>query len=107
METRFGPPNVAVLESDGKVSLPPGVIEDIHLVKGDLLFVSELSADSIVLKKIDPSKSAIDMLEELGAALRAAGYDTREKVDQLVDEVKLEVTEEWLAKIGLSRDGSS
>ncbi len=85
METQFRPPNVAVLEQDGKVSLPPGVIE----------------------KKLDPSKSAFDMLEELGQALRAAGYDTREKIDQLVDEVKLEVTEEWLAKLGLRRDASS
>ncbi len=107
METQFRPPNVAVLEQDGKVSLPPGVIEDIHLATGDWLFVTELSEDSIVLKKLDPSKSAFDMLEELGQALRAAGYDTREKIDQLVDEVKLEVTEEWLAKLGLRRDASS
>ncbi len=47
------------------------------------------------------NKSALEMLKELGTALREAGYDTQEKIDQLVDEVKLQVTNEWLAKEGI------
>lgn len=43
------------------------------------------------------------MLKELGAALRATGYDTSKKIKQLIDEAKLEVTEEWLVKRGVSQ----
>ena len=107
METRNHAPNVVVLREEGQIILPQGVLEHSRLGIGDLLFVVELSEDTIVLKKLDPSKTALDMLQELGVALRAAGYDTREKVDQLVNEIKREVTDEWLARMGLPQGASS
>ena len=106
METLIHPPNVVTLDPEGKVTLPNAMLKASHLDTGDHLFVIELSNDTIVLKKLDATKNARDLLNELGAALRAAGYDTREKVDQLVDEIKREVTEEWLAKMRLSHDAS-
>jgi len=107
MEIRNRAPNVVTLDPGGMVMLPREVLKTSRLGTGDLLFVVELSEDTIVLKKLDETKSALDMLQELGVALGAAGYDTREKVDQLVNEVKREVTEEWLAKMRLHHGVSS
>jgi bifunctional DNA-binding transcriptional regulator/antitoxin component of YhaV-PrlF toxin-antitoxin module len=107
METRTHAPNVVVLGPEGNVTLPRQVLEHSQFGVGDRIFVTDLSDDAIVLKKLDPNKTVFDMLTELGEALRAAGYDTPEKVDALVDEVKLEVTEEWLARIGIHRTASS
>ncbi|MBI5651579.1 MAG: AbrB/MazE/SpoVT family DNA-binding domain-containing protein [Chloroflexi bacterium] len=106
METIMLTPSVVTLDPDGKVTLPSAVLKTSHLGTGDRLFIIELSNDTIVLKKLDETKSAIQVLNELGAALRRAGYGTREKVDQLVDEIKREVTEEWLAKMRLRHDAS-
>jgi len=106
METTTHPPSVVTLDPDGKVTLPTAVLQTSHLGVGDRLFIFKLSNDTIVLKKLDETKNARDMLNELGAALRAAGYDTREQVDQLVHEIKREVTEEWLANMRRRHDAS-
>jgi len=102
METRTTIPIFVTLDEEGKVTFPRQVLDSQHWQGGDKLFVLQVAEDSIVLKRLDPNKSVFDMLEELGVALRKAGYDTPEKVDQLVNEVKREVSEEWLVKIGLA-----
>ena len=107
METQTAIPIFVTLDAEGKVTFPRQVLERHQWQGGDKLFVMQVSEDSIVLKRLDPNKTVFDMLKELGVALREAGYDTVEKVDALVDEIKLEVTEEWLAKNNLRRDASS
>jgi bifunctional DNA-binding transcriptional regulator/antitoxin component of YhaV-PrlF toxin-antitoxin module len=107
METEKYPTNVVTLDPEGKVTLPKGVLKNSGLGSGDLLFVTELSGDTILLKRLDPAKSALDLLKELGAALAAAGYDTTARIDELVDEAKRETTTEWLTKVRVSRDASS
>ena len=106
MQTQNHMPDLAALDSEGKLVLPTQVIENNHLETGDLFVVMELSPDTIVLKRFQPTRSAIEMLEELGGALRAAGYDTVDKLDEFVDRIKREATEEWLAKMQ-PRSGAS
>ena len=41
----------------------------------------------------------MDVFAGLGEALREKGYDSEEKIKELIDEVKEEATEEWMKKV--------
>jgi hypothetical protein len=41
----------------------------------------------------------LDVFAGLGEALRERGYDSEEKIKELIEEVKEEVTEEWIKKL--------
>ncbi len=43
-----------------------------------------------------PEPPAFDVFARFGQLLREKGYDTSEKIDRLVNEIKRETTEDWL-----------
>jgi bifunctional DNA-binding transcriptional regulator/antitoxin component of YhaV-PrlF toxin-antitoxin module len=105
MSTKLVEDHITVLDVGGRVVIPPHVLDQSHLEAGDIISIMSVADEVVVIRKASSSKSALEMLKELGTALREAGYDTQEKIDHLVDEVKLEVTNEWLTKEGIHLKG--
>ena len=88
----------STIGSDGSISLPAHILEASGFQAGDALAVWWIPPDQIILRKLEAVQSpeAFDRaMDEFGEALRAAGYDTDEKVIELVREVKREQTQEW------------
>ena len=50
----------------------------------------------ITLSKVEKKMDVLDVFAGLGEALREKGYDSEAKITELIDEVKEEVTEEWI-----------
>jgi bifunctional DNA-binding transcriptional regulator/antitoxin component of YhaV-PrlF toxin-antitoxin module len=85
--------------SDGSISLPAHILEAGRFRTGDALAVWWIPPDQIILRKLEAVQSpeAFDRaMDEFGEALRAAGFDTDEKVIELVREIKREQAQEWL-----------
>lgn len=84
--------------SDGSISLPDHILEASGFQAGDALAVWWIPPDQIILRKLEAVQSleAFDRaMDEFGEALRAAGYDTDEKVIELVREIKREQAQDW------------
>jgi hypothetical protein len=45
-----------------------------------------------------PESPSFDIFARFGQLLREKGYDTSEKIDRLVKEIKHETTEDWLRR---------
>ena len=86
-----------VLDSKGRVSIPKGIRDRVGLTSGAQLGISSL-AGLIILYREDKDLNAFDVFARFGQLLREKGYDTSEKIDQLVKEIKRETTEDWLRK---------
>lgn len=56
-------------------------------------------AGVIMIRKMYPKPTVVDLLIDLGRILNKKGYNTKEKVNVLINEVKLEVMDEWEKKI--------
>jgi trehalose-6-phosphate synthase len=87
----------AVLEEDGKVSLSPQVMDSAGLQAGDTLIVSLVAPGVIQLRKAQllDRLSSEEIRRRLREALIKSGYDTKEKVLQMVREIKREMAREW------------
>lgn len=81
------------LQDGGQITIPDWLIKQTGLQIGEALRITNIRGLIIVHEA--NGISAVDLLEELGKALNESGYNTREKVHSLIDEVKMEVTEEW------------
>jgi bifunctional DNA-binding transcriptional regulator/antitoxin component of YhaV-PrlF toxin-antitoxin module len=89
--------------SDGSISLPAHILEAGRFQTGDALAVWWIPPDQIILRKLEAVQSpeAFDWaMDEFGKALRGAGFDTDEKVIELVREIKREQTQEYLENQG-------
>jgi len=84
-----------VLDSRGRISIPKEIREQVGLASGAQLGISSL-AGLIILYRGDKDIDAFDVFARFGQLLREKGYDTSEKIDRLVDEIKRETTEDWL-----------
>ena len=82
-----------ILQDGGQITIPDWLIKQTGLQIGEALRITNIRGLIIVHEA--NGISAVDLLEELGKALNESGYTTREKVQSLIDEVKMEVTEEW------------
>ena len=91
--------------SDGSISLPAHILEASGFQAGDALAVWWIPPNQIILRKLEivQSSEAFDRAtNEFGEALRTAGYDTDEKVIELVREIKREQAQEWFKSQGRS-----
>ena len=82
----------------GRIILPEKIVEKEKLKIGDLMAIGYIDG-FITLSKVEKKMDVIDVFTGLGEALREKGYDSEEKIKELVDEVKEEVTEEWIRKV--------
>ena len=82
----------------GQVILPEKIREKEGLKRGDLMMIGYMDG-FITLSKVEKKMDVIDVFAGLGEALREKGYDSEEKITELIDEVKEEVTEEWIKKL--------
>jgi bifunctional DNA-binding transcriptional regulator/antitoxin component of YhaV-PrlF toxin-antitoxin module len=90
---------------DGSISLPAHILEASGFQAGDALAVWWIPPDQIILRKLEAVQSpeAFDRaMDEFREALRSAGYDTDEKVIELVRETKREQAREWFESRGRS-----
>lgn len=88
---------IVVLDSKGRISIPKEICDQVGLTSGAQLGISSL-AGLIILYREDKDLDAFDVFARFGQLLREKGYDTPEKADQLVQEVKRETTEDWLRR---------
>ena len=86
-----------VLDSKGRISIPKEIRDQAGLMSGVQLGISSL-AGLIILYREDKDLDAFDIFARFGQLLREKGYDTSEKIDQLVQEIKRETTEDWLRR---------
>jgi AbrB family looped-hinge helix DNA binding protein len=84
-----------VLDSKGRISIPKEIRDQAGLTSGAQLGISSV-AGLIILYQEDKGLNAFDVFARFGQLLREKGYDTSEKVDRLVNEIKRETTEDWL-----------
>ena len=86
------------VRSDGSISLPEH-IRAAGVLAGDTLAVWWLPPDEIILRKLKPGaeyKQEFDnAMAEFRVALASAGYDTQEKINTLVRQIKEEQAREW------------
>ncbi len=86
-----------VLDSKGRISIPKEIRDQVGLTSGAQLGISSL-AGLIILYRGDKDLDAFDIFARFGQLLREKGYDTSEKIDRLVKEIKRETTEDWLRR---------
>ena len=84
-----------VLDSKGRISIPKEIRDQVGLTSGAQLGISSL-AGLVILYREDKDLEAFDVFARFGQLLREKGYDTSEKIDRLVNEIKRETTEDWL-----------
>lgn len=82
------------IQEGGRIIIPDSVLEKVGLQVGDTLSLTSIEALIIAHKGGTPT-NAVTLLEELGQALNVSGYNTKAKVQSLIDTVKMEVTAEW------------
>jgi len=94
----------ATVEQDGSVKLPERVRKMGSFQAGDELAIWWLPPDEIVMRKVQEQNEEefAQAMREFGSALRSAGYDTGEKIIELVREVKRVQAREWFEKRGLA-----
>ncbi len=89
------------VEADGSISLPEHIRESGALKAGDRLTVWWLPPDEIVLRKVTPEADRDEFasaMEEFRTDLASAGYDTKEKINRLVRQIKEEQAREWMQR---------
>jgi len=86
-----------VIDSKGRISIPKEIRDQIGLMSGAQLGISSV-AGLIILYQEGKGLDAFDVFARFGQLLREKGYDTPEKIDRLVKEVKRETTEDWLRR---------
>jgi AbrB family looped-hinge helix DNA binding protein len=79
----------------GQITLPVKIQESADLKEGDFLVVNEIHG-IIMIRRVKPEIDALDFFADFGRRIEEAGYDSRGKRKKLVDEIKEEVTKEWL-----------
>lgn len=79
----------------GQIRLPVKIQESANLKEGDFLLVNEING-IVMLRRVKPEINALDFFADFGRRIEEAGYDSRGKRRRLVDEIKEEVTKEWL-----------
>ena len=89
---------VVGIGTHGEVMIPEQIRKIEHINAGDLVDVIDVNG-AIIIKKIDTDIDVKKAIQEFGSLLRESGYDTREEITRMVDEVKEEVAEEWEEKI--------
>ncbi|MGB2728473.1 MAG: AbrB/MazE/SpoVT family DNA-binding domain-containing protein [Halobacteriota archaeon] len=82
----------------GQIILPEKIREKEGLKIGDLIMINYVDG-FIILSKVEKKMDVLDVFAGLGDALREKGYDSEEKITELIDEVKEEVTEEWIRRV--------
>jgi AbrB family looped-hinge helix DNA binding protein len=82
----------------GQIILPEKIREKEKLKTGDLMMIDYVDG-FITLSKVEKKMDVLDAFAGLDEALRERGYDSEEKIKELIDEVKEEVTEEWVKKL--------
>jgi SpoVT / AbrB like domain. len=82
----------------GQIILPEKIMGKEKLRTGDLMMIDYVDG-FITLSKVEKKMDVLDVFAGLGEALRERGYDSEEKIKELIDEVKEEVTEEWVKKV--------
>lgn len=86
-----------VLDSKGRISIPKEIRDQAGLTSGAQLGISSV-AGLIILYREDKGLDSFDVFARFGQLLREKGYDTSEKIDRLVKEIKRETTEDWLRR---------
>jgi AbrB family looped-hinge helix DNA binding protein len=86
-----------VLDSKGRISIPKEIRDQAGLTSGAQLGISSV-AGLIILYREDKGLDSFDVFARFGQLLREKGYDTSEKIDRLVKEIKHETTEDWLLR---------
>ena len=86
-----------LLDSKGRISIPKEIRDQVGLTSGAQLGISSV-AGMIILYREDKDLDAFDVFARFGQLLREKEYDTPEKTDQLVKEIKRETTEDWLRR---------
>jgi len=84
-----------VLDSKGRISIPKEIRDQVGLTSGAQLGISSV-AGLIIVYRGDKGLNAFDVFARFGQLLREKGYDTSEKIDRLVNEIKRETTQDWL-----------
>jgi len=84
-----------VLDSKGRISIPKEIRDQVGLTSGAQLGISSL-AGLVILYREGKDLDAFDVFAQFGQLLREKGYDTSEKIDRLVKEIKRETTEDRL-----------
>lgn len=87
--------DVVRVKENGEIALPRMILQNESLKPGDYLSITDMEG-VILLRKMEARPTVIDLFKELGSELRQKGYDSREKVDKFIDDVKLEVANEWI-----------
>lgn len=82
-----------LLDSKGRISIPKEIRDQVGLTSGAQLGISNV-AGLVILYREDNGLDAFDIFARFGQLLREKGYDTPEKIDRLVKEIKHETTEE-------------
>lgn len=85
------------LASDGTLLLPQRVIDETWLQAGDELLISPLAPGLLQLRKGAPWEALPfeEVERRIRQALIEAGVDTKDKVIELVREVRREMAAEW------------
>jgi AbrB family looped-hinge helix DNA binding protein len=86
-----------LLDSKGRISIPEEIRDQVGITGGVQLGISSV-AGLIILYREDKDIEAFDIFARFGQLLREKGYDTPEKIDRLVKEIKHETTEDWLRR---------
>lgn len=95
------------VEKGGLIHLPDRLRQASGIEDGDELVVCWLPPDQFLARRAYDwdDESLIQTRREFGAALKAAGYDTTEKVVELVRQVRREIMQERFAEQGLEWRG--
>ena len=79
----------------GQITLPEKIKGKVDLKEGDFLVINEING-IIMIRRVKPEIDALDFFADFARRIEEAGYDSKEKRRKFVDEIKEEVTKEWL-----------
>ncbi len=85
---------------DGSITLPQHIREAGLLKAGETLAVWWLPPDQIILRKVTATDEAefAKAMDEFRTGLASTGYDTEEKVNLLIRQIKEEQAQEWTSQ---------
>jgi len=83
------------IKENGLLALPAEVGREHKLQDGDTLTLISLGSEAFLLVRLPEERPSLaDLQQTFGRSLSEAGYDTREKIVELVRDVKREMAAE-------------
>ena len=86
--------NVVKIGKQGEVMIPDQIRKIEHINTGDLVEVIDMKG-AIIIKKLNEKIDVKEAIVGFGKLMRESGFNTREKITRMVDEVKEEVACEY------------